>query len=77
MAELNGKKLRTVQLEEVARYLECNPKKLCIALRHLAAVPTAIQYSKDAGVMWGVCGGARNPTLDTRPVDPQAAKWLN
>jgi hypothetical protein len=50
MAELNLNKLRKVRLEEVARYLECKPEKLRIALKHLAAVPSAIQYSKDAAV---------------------------
>lgn len=50
MAKLNDNRLRKVRLEEVARYLGCNPEKLRIALKHLAAVPSAIQYSEDAAV---------------------------
>lgn len=49
MAKLKGN-LRMVRIEEVARYLECNIEKLRIALKHLAAVPSGIQYSKDAAV---------------------------
>lgn len=52
MAELkySKHKLRKVQLEEVARYLECNPEKLRMALRHLAVGRSAILYSEDAAV---------------------------
>lgn len=142
-------KLRTVQLAEVARYLECNPEKLRTALQRLAENPSAIEYGigkaasiiparrahtesaeeKDAVSKADVrealmCATvkvveekilekevreillegpatleeihrrindrrlnavlaamkymeAKKATLDTRPIDPQAAKWLN
>jgi hypothetical protein len=61
-------KLKMVRLEEVAQYLECNPKKLSIALKHLSTVKSGIWYSKDAAVIIGP---------GVRPVEPtpeQAAK---
>ena len=43
MAELKSRNLRMVRLEEVAEYLECDSRKLRIALKHLAAVPSGIR----------------------------------
>lgn len=60
--------LRNVRLEEVARYLECNPKKLSIALKHLAAVPSAIEYSRDAAV------SIKPAVLHVEPTPEAAAK---
>ena len=47
---MKSPKLRTVKLNTVAAYLECNPEKLSIALQHLAAVSSGIWCSKDVAV---------------------------
>lgn len=47
MAELNNNvnaSLRAVRLEDVARYLRCDPERLRIALRRLAEDPSGIEY---------------------------------
>ena|ERR1035438_2674811 len=59
-------KLRTVQLEEVARYLECDSRKLRIALKHLAETPSVIEYSKDAAVFI-------NPAVRRSALTPEEA----
>ena len=42
-------KLRSVMLRDVAKYLECDPKRLCIALKHLAETPSMIKYGRSCG----------------------------
>jgi hypothetical protein len=36
--------LRTVRLEEVAKYLGCTPQRLATALRRLAEDPSVVKY---------------------------------
>src|SRR5450759_1505119 len=73
MAELNKKylKLRTVRLEEVARYLDCNPEKLRTALKHLAENPSAIQYEIGMAASIGPAASVR--ALEARASAAEAA----
>ena|SRR5450759_556594 len=73
MAELNKKylKLRTVRLEEVARYLDCNPEKLRTALKHLGENPSAIQYEIGKAASIGPAASVR--ALEARASAEEAA----
>jgi hypothetical protein len=36
--------LRTVPLEQIATYLQCNPERLATALRRLTEMPSSVEY---------------------------------